>query len=252
MVNKKRIQSHFARAAATYDRQAVIQRRVAERLISLLDPNCMRPPRRVLEIGCCTGMLTERLLQKYREINALFVNDIVPEFRTMVLPRLPGDCNPVFLAGDIESIDLPPDLDLVISSSTFHWLEDLPALLAKLAVQMSPEGTLCFTIYSTGNFHELREITGTGLDYYSAAGLQTLVEQHFTVLSCEEEMITFYFDDPLHLLHHLRETGVNALDTPALTRSRLNEFTRAYAERFGCREGVPLTYHPVYCTARKT
>jgi len=249
--NKDRIRNRFARAAATYDRQAVIQQRVAERLLTLLAKNCSTPPGRVLEIGCCTGLLTSALTRLYPEMTALYVNDLVPEFRSRVMGRLDRTLKPVFLEGDIESLALPRKLDLVISSSTFHWLGNLPALLERINACLVPAGTLCFSIYSTGNLRELREITGIGLDYYSRADLLRLVERTFSVIACEEEFHTFHFADPLALLHHLRETGVNALETEIWTRSRLNEFIREYERRFGSRNGVALTYHPIYCVARK-
>jgi len=251
MPDKKIIQRRFAGAAATYDRQAVIQQRVAERLLALLDKNSPLPPKRLLEIGCSTGILTSMLARRYRGLEALYVNDLVPEFNSLVREKTGDEVNFVFLPGDIESIALPPNLDLIISSSTFHWLSDLPALLDRLHDRMSSESTLCFSMYSTGNLHEVREITGIGLDYYSVADLEKVVGGTFKVLTCEEELLTFHFADPKALLDHLRQTGVNALDATFWTRSRLNDFIRQYTDRFGGPDGVVLTYHPVYCVAGK-
>ena len=249
--DKKTIQQRFARAAKTYDRQAVMQRRVADRLLALLDRHCLLPPARVLEIGCSTGILTIQVAAAYKNLTAYYLNDLVPEFNSLVQEKLKRSVNPVFLEGDIESIPLPPALDLIISSSTFHWLHNLPLLLERLHGSMSPQGTLCFSIYSTENLRELRAVTGIGLDYYPLAELRIMVEQKFRILACGEELLTYHFADPLAILHHLRETGVNALGTKPWTRSRLDVFSREYSGRFGTGQGVPLTYHPLYCVARK-
>jgi malonyl-CoA O-methyltransferase len=247
--DKKKIHTRFSRATATYDRQAVIQRRVAARLLALLDENCTRPPQRVLEIGCSTGILTAMLTGRYKAVATLYVNDLVPEFHAMVREKVGDDLNLVFLPGDIESIALPSDLDLIISSSTFHWLHNLPALFDRLHGLMAPGGILCFAMYGPENLFELRAIAGIGLDYPSPADLTGMLKNRFQVLACEGELVSFHFADPRTLLDHLRQTGVNALDATPWTRSRLNDFIRRYARHYGGPDGVALTYHPVYCVA---
>ena len=247
--DKRKIYRRFARAAATYDQQAFIQQRVAERLLNLLDRHCPLPPLRLLEIGCSTGILTSMLTRRYRGLATFYVNDLVSEFNGLVRAKVGDDVHLAFLPGDIETITLPPDLDLVVSSSTFHWLNDLPALFNRLHGRMSAGGTLCFSMYGPDNLHELREIAGIGLDYPSVAALRKMVGARFKVLACEEELLTVHFADPRALLDHLRQTGVNALAAGPWTRSRLRDFIRRYAERFGGPEGVVLTYHPVYCVA---
>ncbi|MHB1350826.1 MAG: malonyl-[acyl-carrier protein] O-methyltransferase BioC [Desulfobulbus sp.] len=249
--DKQTIRLRFAGAAATYDRQALVQQEVANRLLRLLASHPAPPPRRVLEIGCCTGILTAGLIRRFPGISALYVNDLVPEFAPLVAARVPAGTPLHFLAGDIETIDLPERLDLVVSSSTLHWLSDLPALLDRLHERLNQQGILCFSIYGTDNLRELREITGIGLDYHSLSELRQMVAARFTLLSCEEELLPLHLPDPLALLHHLRQTGVNALRKETWTRARLDEFSRKYMERFRSAHGVSLTYHPIYCLARK-
>ena len=248
-INKQKIKQRFAGVAARYDRQAVIQQRVADRLLNLLETVPGPPPHRVLEIGCCTGLLTGQLVRRHQDIKMLYVNDLVAEFNVRVAKRIPADNNLVFLAGDIETLKLPPNLDLVISSSTFHWLDDLPALLPKLRRHITPEGRLAFSMYGRDNLREVRELTGIGLDYFGLPELRELVARHFSVLACEEEHHTVSFADPLALLQHLRETGVNALETTMWTRNRLNRFMLEYQARYGGKDGVRLSYHPLYCIA---
>ena len=249
--DKNKIRQRFARAATTYDRQAVVQREVAARLLRLLADHQGAPPRRALEIGCCTGILTAGLTRQYPELIELYLNDLVPEFQPLAAARVPGRVRLEFLAGDIETIALPAGLDLVVSSSTLHWLADLPALFARLHARMNEHATLCFSVFGPDNFRELRAITGIGLDYHSREELQRMVAQHFTVLACEEELRGHHCPDPGALLRHLRQTGVNALATAPWSRGQLREFSRQYQHRFGVPGGVGLTYHPVYCLARK-
>lgn len=248
---KDKIQQRFTRAADTYDRQAVIQHRVADTLITLLEQHPGLSPAQILEIGCCTGLLTSRLAEKFRGFSTLYVNDLVPDFESTVMDRIRHDAECIFLAGDIESINIPSGLDLVVSSSTFHWMEDFPALIERLCDHMNPESTLAFSMYSTGNLKEFREITGIGLPYYSLDELKQIVGQYFTVLAGNEELVTYRFKHPLDVLHHLRETGVNSLEGTTWNRSRLNTFIHEYQKQFGDRHHVRLTYHPTYILAWK-
>lgn len=250
--NKEKIKRRFTRAAATYDQQAVIQFKVADRLLNLIGQHAIVPPQKIFEIGCCTGLLTERIVDRFPGTSTLYINDLIPGFKQIVSDRITRNIHFEFIEGDIETVPLPDELDLVISSSTFHWLEDLPSLLIRLKEKITPEGLLAFSMYSVHNLKEIKEIAGIGLSYPDPEQLKDMVGQHFQVLTFEEELITFKFNDPLDILRHLRETGVNALDGPTWSRSRLKEFIKLYRSRFSDNDHVRLTYHPVYCVARKS
>lgn len=250
-LNKERVRLRFARAAATYDSQAVVQLQVADKLLSLLKKHILHPPSRILEIGCCTGLLTARVHELFKKAEAFYVNDLVSDFQAGVRERVGNDPRLTFLSGDIEQLEIPKGLDLIVSSSTLHWLEDLPSLFRKFETSLEQGGLFCFSIYGTENLAEVRKITGIGLDYSSLADLKNLVENSFDIQACEEEKITLHFDDALAMLNHLRETGVNALDTQPWTRSQLEKFTHEYMNHFGNQGQVPLTYHPIYCVGRK-
>lgn len=248
--DKKQVQRHFARAAETYDTQALVQERVAERLLALVGENTRQPPASVLEIGCCTGILTRRIAGRFPQLQVLHVNDLVADFRRQV-ERIPLPGQIQFLAGDIETIPLPQQYQLVISSSTFHWLHDLTAFFAKLHRHLHPEGLLAFAMYGPDNLREIRALTGSGLEYPSLAHLREMLEQqHFEVSAATEELEILHFVDPGAVLQHLRQTGVNALAGPGWNRVRLQEFTSLYQDRFRTKQGVRLSYHPMYLLAR--
>jgi len=81
MIDKKRVRQTFQRAAASYEDQAIIQHRVADHLLGLLDRFAESAEiNRVLEIGCCTGLLTRKLAGQYRAIMELVLNDLVESF----------------------------------------------------------------------------------------------------------------------------------------------------------------------------
>ena len=250
MIDKQRVRQSFQRAAASYDSQAMIQQRVADHLLGLLDCRDGKEIHRVLEIGCCTGLLTRKLTECCNEIQDLVLNDLVEGFAAQA-GNQPGIPAISFLAGDIETIPLTGLFDLIISSSTFHWLHDLEGLLKKLAAHMAPGAILAFSMYGPDNLQEVRQLTGIGLDYFSLQEVQAMVSQHFTLERSDQQLEVFHFDSPLEVLTHLRRTGVNAVSLKPWTRRRLQRFTREYSEKFSDNQGVRLTYHPLYLIAHR-
>jgi malonyl-CoA O-methyltransferase len=252
LIDKHLIQLRFAQAASTYEQEATVQLRVAEWLLALLAAAAPAlQPAQILEIGCCTGLLTERLLALYPNTAQLSLCDLVQAFETCVCNKISNFRGSTrFLAGDIENVQLPGHYDLIISSSTLHWVHDLPALCGKLRASLNPEGILAFSLYGKDNLKEIRDITGVGLVYRTLEQLRAVVAKQFEILVAEESLETLWFPDPRSVLQHLRATGVNAIRQQSWTRSQLHAFTSEYVERFSGDQGVRLSYHPLFIVAR--
>ena len=250
-IDKQFVCRQFRRAAASYDRQATIQHRVADRLLGMLVPYVKPEPLRVLEIGCCTGLLTGKLLQSAIKVESLLLNDLMPDFAER-LPRNLAVDELGFLPGDIERLFLPDSFDLIISSSTFHWLCDLERTLVKLLAALRPGGILAFSLYGPGNLPEIRELTGVGLDYLPLPTIASMLEHRCILEEQHQEKEIFLFSGPRDILNHLRQTGVNAIDRRPWTRQELQIFCREYEKRFYMDRSVRLTYHPLYFVARRS
>lgn len=250
--DKQLIRLRFEQAAATYEQQATVQHRVAVRLLHLLHEAApdLRPAD-VLEIGCCTGLLTEKTLTRFPGIDHFTICDLVASFEQRVCRRIGLHADKVtFLAGDIETVPLPDRYDLVLSSSTLHWVHDLPGLCAKLHNHLYPESLLAFSLYGQDNLKEIREITGMGLRYRNLEQLQAVVTERFHILAAEEARETLWYPSPIAVLQHLRATGVNSIGQQAWTRRQVGAFIADYQERFSGDSGVRLTYHPMFIVAR--
>ncbi|XOF32692.1 MAG: malonyl-ACP O-methyltransferase BioC [Candidatus Electrothrix sp. YB6] len=250
-INKQLVCQQFRRAAAAYEREAVIQHRVADRLLALTAQHAADKPLRVLEIGCCTGLLTRRLIKSdVFCIRQLLLNDLMPDFPDRLHPAVRAAA-PIFLPGDIETVPLPGTFDLIISSSTFHWLEDVDGLFAKLAAVLKPGGFLAFSLYGPDNLQEIRALTGIGLEYFSLPQIEKMLRRYCTLEHSSQQREIFSFPEPADVLHHLRRTGVNAVDSTPWTRRQLRDFCRDYIRLFSCGGSVRLTYHPLYFAARQ-
>jgi malonyl-ACP O-methyltransferase BioC len=249
-IDKQLVCRRFQQAAGSYDRQALIQERMAEHLLDLLGEQSSGPQQRVLEIGCGTGLLTRKLARRISSMEELVLNDLVPDFASR-LPTAAFAPAVRFLPGDIETLPLPGSFDLIISSSTLHWLDDLGSLLTKLNTHLALGGILAFSLYGPDNLREIKELTGITLLCPSLCEIAALLDKNLSLLHSSEERAQLQFTSPLEVLRHLRQTGVNALSRSPWSRARLEQFCADYCRRFSAGSGVALTYHPMYCVAGK-
>ena len=245
-VNKDKVQKGFVKSIETYRKHAIVQEAIASRLISELRNISNDGFNSVLEIGCGPAVLTEKFAN-YFNINTYYANDIVDEYEE-VLKNVNPDIQ--FLGGDIEQLELPSSLDLIISSSTFQWFNNLELFLKNAYDALNPDGFLVFSTFGPDNYREIKEVEGRGLRYLSFAKHEQLLSNHFEIVWSDRETITRYFPSPLGILHHMKQTGVNGLPGKTWTKSDLNRFTEEYEDLFGTELGVPLTYQPLYFIAK--
>ena len=252
MLNKDKIARCFRQAMATYDLHATAQRQVSARLLTLAGKIPAISYERVLEIGCCTGMLTQMLCRQQR-VETLFLNDLVADFAASVLARISEDRMPRLQSffGDIETLQLPDRLTLVVSNATFQWLADLPGFLHRLAQALREDGFLVFSVFGPGTLKEFTELTGVGLDYRTPEQIAGLMERDFILEEIMTDQDRLVLATPRDVLHHLRATGVGGVRDYRWTKSGLRRFEQEYRTRFAVTGGVAVTYTSTCFVARK-
>jgi malonyl-CoA O-methyltransferase/biotin synthesis protein BioG len=181
----------------------------------------------------------------------LLLNDLCREMEECVKELCDGT-TVQFVPGDAEAIDFPGETDLITSCSTLQWFNDPGAFFTRCHQALVADGLLAFSTFGATNMHEIRQLTGHGLDYPSIKELQALLSPGFDILHAEEEVISLPFPTPQAVLKHLKQTGVTGTEKRMWTRGRLQSFCKEYTTRFSDAAGnVSLTYHPIYIIARK-
>jgi len=251
-MDKEKVARSFLRGMETYDQHAKVQQKIGRVLIEMLGNYPKMRFDRVLEIGCCTGTMTEMFLKKH-PAGTLYLNDLVPEFYEIVRRRFTGSANTVFepLFGDVERVELPSGLDLVLSGSTLQWLVDLPGFFKKIVKALHDDGYLAFTIFGPGTLSEFRQLTGVGLQYIPLGQVLDLLKEDFVLEFVDTEKHQLFFTSPRDVLRHLQATGVGGAGQFRWTGSTLKKFESDYSRCFGTAAGVPVTYVTSYVIASR-
>jgi len=116
-------------------------------LLALVRP---APGMRAVDLGCGTGRLTRAL---HEQLHARETTGIDRSARMLVGvdPQVRPHPEPTLgLQFEIGTIEEFPGargaFDLIFSNAAYHWIEDHPALLARLAGALTPSGQLAFQI----------------------------------------------------------------------------------------------------------
>ncbi|HLF58606.1 MAG TPA: methyltransferase domain-containing protein [Alphaproteobacteria bacterium] len=266
--DRRLLRAHRDRAAANLGTHDFLFREVAERLADRLADVKRRFPV-ALDIGCHGGEV-KRALQTRGGIETLVQCDLSP--RMAALARA-GDASGALpaslsLAADEEALPFAPgSFDLVISSLSLHWANDLPGALVQMRRCLKPDGLFLAALLGGETLRELRaawmeaELAVNGgagahvapfADIRDAGGL--LQRAGLALPVADTETITVTYPDALALVADLRgmgEANVGLLRPRAFTRREtLARMTQTYAERFGDAEGrIPATFQVIYLTA---
>lgn len=251
--DKSQVALRFAQAGKSYTQHAVIQKKIAQQLFDLIREYYPQiSPNQVFEIGCGSGNLTQLLMQNL-QIKHLFLNDLYAE----VQHHFQADQKLEWLIDDIEQLDFPKYLDLIVSSSALQWMHDLDVIFQKSHTSLNTDGYLCFSTFGQQNLQEIKALTGQGLAYLSIDNLQEKLRNNgFEILYMTEQIDHLQFQHPKEILQHLKATGVTATASNfRWTKQTLQDFYVNYQEFMNENElgeqTYTLTYHPIYCIARR-
>ena len=210
-MNKRLIAERFSKAITTYPKEANVQRQIAGKMIRLLTEHIPSPCSKVIEFGCGTGIYSRMLLQALRP-EELLLNDLCPDMKYCCEDLLMKK-QVSFLPGDAETVSFPTESTLITSCSALQWFESPENFFERCNTLLNNQGYFAFSTFGKENMKEIRELTGNGLPYRSREELEVALSPHFDILYSEEELIPLSFEDPIKVLYHLKQTGVNGLST---------------------------------------
>ena len=103
-----------------------------------------------IDAGCGTGRVTEVLLEKLPRGSVLAV-DSSGAMVEAARRRFAGDPRVRVERQDLSSLEVQESVDLILSTATFHWINDHDRLFGRLALALKPQGRLVAQCGGEGN-----------------------------------------------------------------------------------------------------
>lgn len=246
----------FSSAAADYDAHAAVQRDAADKLLRIAPE---LEPLRILDLGCGTGVLTERLSVRWpgAQITAI---DVAPGMIERIKTRLP---RVQAYVADIACLARNPVFDLVASNCVLHWITPFAEGLRRVADQLRPGGIAAISMMLDGTLRELHaarceaapDKPPTGRMPTADVVLTALRDAGLSVTRKEDKSLTSQMKSPADVIASLRSQGLTAghlaRGSQPLSRGELRDLEKIYAARFALAGGVALTYRIGYFIASK-
>ena len=204
------IRQNFSRHAQSYESAAQIQAHAADRLAELFVQNLPLGP--ILEIGCGTGLLSQKIAAAYptREIH---FTDLSPEMVEATKNRLGEKENFHFSCLNGEEINPQPQYAAIFSSFTLQWFLDLQQGLKGLSGALLSGGYLCVALQGSESYPE-----------WKAACKELKIPFGGNLLASKEEFVAIdqlqsiqlvvtkhqsQYPKALDFFHHFKELGAN-------------------------------------------
>ena len=273
------VRRHFARAAATYDAAAVLQREVGTRMMERLDLVRLAPAA-ILDAGCGTGEALPELVARYPLARRTALDVALPMLvaarertreRRSLLGRLLAPVGgraasaPSFVCGDAVALPFAAGaFGLVWSNLTLQWVAELPRAIAEFHRVLEVGGLVTFTTFGPDTLKELRAaflgvdaLTHVGhfVDMHDIGDL--LVNAGFADPVMQMEMLTLTYPDARSLVRDLHAIGAtNATEGRRRTLTGRRRFERALAAletaaRRAPDGRIPVTFEVIYGHAWK-
>lgn len=251
----------FGRAASTYTQYAEVQNKMADTLIELL-PNALigflanKIPEnspRFLEMGCGTGIFSQKLIDKTSNTNWTITDAAAGMLRhTQTNLKLKGQINfQIFDALGGNKL-LANNFNLAASNAMVQWFPNLTLHFKMVAAHLIPEGVYLVSGFRSDNFPELNALLSRPpFEYRNFPGhtegeiFAAAETSGFAVEKLITESIEQTYPTSREFLNAIKGLGsARRPENSPLTRSKLEFLIQEYQMLYACDGGVKATWKP--------
>jgi malonyl-CoA O-methyltransferase len=257
-LDKAGVRAAFDRASSSYEAAAVLQSRVADELLSRLEPFAFSPEV-ILDLGAGTGRVSAELKRRYRSSRVIAL-DLAPGMlrqaarHQRLFRRFDRVC------GDAARLPLESgSIDIVFSNLMLQWCDPLDDALAEVRRVLKPQGHFLFSTFGPDTLNELRSAWAEAdshshvnrfLDVHDVGN--ALVRSGLLEPVLDVDRHQFTYKDVVTLMRDLKAIGARnetaGRPRTLLGRAHLQRVFKAY-EAFRTDGRLPATYEVVYGAA---
>ncbi|MCK4737290.1 MAG: methyltransferase domain-containing protein [Sulfurimonas sp.] len=218
-----KISSEFSKHALEYDKYNVIQNRVIQKLLSLVN----NKPLNILDLGCGNGSLCKAIDWNYEHFTGV-------DFAPGMLELHPKSKNIEAVYGDFNDKTLFENLltcqyDYIFSASALQWAEDLDMVFKNIKNLNAP---IALAIFTSNTFKTLNETASITSLLRSADEVNELQKKYF---DGEFEVINYKleFESTRDMFRYIKKSGVSGarkILSYKESKKLLNEYPVNYLE----------------------
>ena len=266
--DQAQVRRAFDRAAESYEQFAVLQNEVCRRLLEKLDIVKLQP-QMILDAGTGTGQAVAALFQRYKKAQLVALD--LSENMLQQTSRHGGMFrSPHLVCADIQQLPFADEsFDLVFSSLSMQWCNDLNAALLEAKRVLRPGGLFVFTTFGPDTLKELRQSWGSVdeadhvnqfIDMHDIG--DALLHDGFAEPVMEAEVLTVTYDTVDEVMRDLKAIGANVTSVRTggddieanprgLTGKDALRKVRDHYEKFRTAGVLPASYEVIYGHAWK-
>ncbi|KAB7772971.1 malonyl-[acyl-carrier protein] O-methyltransferase BioC [Xanthomonas sp. LMG 12462] len=259
--DSQHIRRAFARAAASYDAAAALQREVQGRLLESLDYLGDRVPQVVLDVGSGPAHAAAAMKKRWPRAQVIALDQALPMLQQA--KRQTGWWKPFGrVCADARALPLAEhSVDVIFSNLCLQWVEDLPAVFAGFRRVLRPGGLLLCSSFGPDTLIELREAfaqadrTTPHVSRFAPIAQfgDALMLSGFRDPVLDRDVFNLTYPDLPALMRELRAIGAtNALQARRHTltgRGRFAAASAAYEPLRGADGTLPSTWEVIYAHA---
>lgn len=259
--DKKIIAENFSKAAKLYDHSAPVQESAAKNLVRFASP-FIKNNSKILDLGSGTSFVAKEFFKSFPKTKYDFYEaDLSLAMLNSWVSR-PKE-NFFTIQADIENLPFrAKSFDLIISSFSLQWLENLPKIFLQISSLLKPNGIFAFCVPTFESLFELRESSlKSGCDFYfsnlpknsdlNSALAKCGFKEKFTTT----EIVKQEFKNAVEALKSLKVIGANYQNHQSknknfIFKKKLDHFNNFCLKNFGTlNKNITVSWHNFYFVA---
>jgi len=218
-----KVSSEFSKYATHYGSHNIIQNKVVDKLLSLVEAK----PKNILDLGCGSGALCKKITWDYKHFTGIDFAQGMLELhpKSDKVKPIYGNFNDEALFENL----LRDDYDYVFSASALQWAENLELLFKRIKSLNTP---IAFAIFTSNTFKTLNEVALIKSLLKSTDEIYEFQKKYFDG-NFEVVNYKLEFESTRDIFKYIKQSGVSGsrkVLNYKQTKKLMNEYPTNYLE----------------------